>query len=293
MRYWKLVLVVLMIVFLLAGCGKREASSGIKNPYLGQKPPGMIPEIFAPGIVSTDKHLEFGCTWSPDGKQFLFTRREGEHSYNTIMTCNWTESGWTKPEAVAISDSFPKMSPRFFPDGQTMVYTAWRPPGQGIVEGSPFSLWITEKKHGRWEIPKFFKSWFSMSVARSGSFYFHDIKGIGILLKEDCGYGEPDILGEEINTGNFDQHPFVSPDERFFLFDSHRPGGYGDADLYVAFNIDNQKKYRVVNLGEKINTFKSEFCPVLSPDGKYLFYTSDEDIFWVDVRKFIKGHQIK
>ena len=25
----------------------------LKGPYLGQKPPGMNPEIFAPGIIST------------------------------------------------------------------------------------------------------------------------------------------------------------------------------------------------------------------------------------------------
>jgi hypothetical protein len=26
----------------------------LKGPYLGQKPPGMIPEIFAPGFISTE-----------------------------------------------------------------------------------------------------------------------------------------------------------------------------------------------------------------------------------------------
>ena len=28
--------------------------------YLNQKPPGLTPEIFAPGIISTDKEYEFG-----------------------------------------------------------------------------------------------------------------------------------------------------------------------------------------------------------------------------------------
>ena len=27
----------------------------LKGPYIGQKPPGMTPEIFAPGIISTEK----------------------------------------------------------------------------------------------------------------------------------------------------------------------------------------------------------------------------------------------
>ena len=123
-----------------------------------------------------------------------------------------------------------------------------------------------------------------MSVAANRSIYFHSEKGIGIAIAGNGNDPEPDILGGEINTGNFDQHPFVSPDERFFLFDSPRPGGFGDADVYVAFRIDDQKKYRVVNLGDKVNSPKGEFCPVLSPDGKYLFYTSAEDIYWVDIK---------
>jgi len=27
----------------------------LKGPYLGQKAPGMTPEIFAPGVISTEK----------------------------------------------------------------------------------------------------------------------------------------------------------------------------------------------------------------------------------------------
>jgi hypothetical protein len=123
-----------------------------------------------------------------------------------------------------------------------------------------------------------------MSVSGSGDIYCHGEKGIGISKEENGRYQKPVILGEEINTGHFDQHPFVSPNEDFFLFDSHRPGGFGDADLYAAFPRGRKKGYRVVNLGESINTPKAEFCPVLSPDGKFLFYTSGEDIYWVDAK---------
>ena len=43
------------------------------GPYLGQKPPGDKPEIFAPGIVSTAGH-EFGSSFSPDGRYLFFSR---------------------------------------------------------------------------------------------------------------------------------------------------------------------------------------------------------------------------
>ena len=43
----------------------------IKNPYLGQKPPGLRPLPFAPGIVSTDLY-EVNSAFTPDMKAFYF-----------------------------------------------------------------------------------------------------------------------------------------------------------------------------------------------------------------------------
>jgi Tol biopolymer transport system component len=39
-------------------------------------------------------------------------------------------------------------------------------------------------------------------------------------------------------------------------------------------------------MGEKINSSTSDYTPMLSPDGKYLFFTSGrsgvDDIYWID-----------
>jgi Tol biopolymer transport system component len=281
-------ILVLFISTLLAFAQENKTDKSdfpiLTGPYLGQKPPGMIPEIFAPGLVSTKDHLEFGCTWSPDGKEFYFTRRGGEYLYNTLIVCRWNDSLWTEPEVVTFSDPYPKMNPRFFPGGSKLVYTAWRPPKQDAKESSPFSLWITEKSNGKWNDPESFQPWFSMSVSNDGTIYFHSDSGIGIAKEENGNYQETDILGNKINTGNFDQHPYVSSNGSYFVFDSHRPGGYGDADLYVAFRDKKNAWQIVLNLGEYINNDKPNFSPVLSPDGKYLFYTNDEDIYWVSTQ---------
>ncbi len=41
-------------------------------------------------------------------------------------------------------------------------------------------------------------------------------------------------------------------------------------------------------MGEKINSKKTEYCPIFSPDGKYFFFTSTRDgngnIYWVDAK---------
>ncbi len=63
----------------------------------GQKPPGLNPEIFAPGIVST-KHKEHSTlAFSPDGKYLFFTRYDE----------NWNEDiYWV--DAKIIEDLKPK-----------------------------------------------------------------------------------------------------------------------------------------------------------------------------------------
>ena len=42
-------------------------------PYFGQPVPGLTPERFAPGVVSTDT-IELNGVFTPDGREFFFTR---------------------------------------------------------------------------------------------------------------------------------------------------------------------------------------------------------------------------
>lgn len=43
----------------------------LTGPYMGQKPPGMTPELFAPEIISREDTREFAITFSPDGREFF------------------------------------------------------------------------------------------------------------------------------------------------------------------------------------------------------------------------------
>ncbi len=60
MRNLIIKLSVLLSVIFLSACKtensntKKYDSLTIKNPYLGQKPPGLTPIPFAPGLVSTE-----------------------------------------------------------------------------------------------------------------------------------------------------------------------------------------------------------------------------------------------
>jgi hypothetical protein len=84
----------------------------LKGPYLGQKPPGMTPEIFAPGIISTKKN-ELNSVFSPKGDEFFFaicTSTREEHKKGIylyiIMYTKQINGVWTKPETASFPGKY-------------------------------------------------------------------------------------------------------------------------------------------------------------------------------------------
>jgi len=81
------------------------------------------------------------------------------------------------------------------------------------------------------------------------------------------------------------EREFIAPDESYILFDSTRPGGQGgEGDLYVCFRKPDGSWSEAMNLGDAVNTNGITFCPSVSPDGHYVFYTANLDIYWVSAR---------
>ncbi len=53
----------------------------LKGPYLGQKPPGKTPELFAPDIISVDENFEHSAAvFSPDGKEVFWCTNVNAHT---------------------------------------------------------------------------------------------------------------------------------------------------------------------------------------------------------------------
>ncbi|MBG6129007.1 hypothetical protein IWQ47_000301 [Aquimarina sp. EL_43] len=91
-------------------------------------------------------------------------------------------------------------------------------------------------------------------------------------------------LGDSINTSNYEADVFVDPEETYVIFCARRPEGLGRGDLYISFKNTDGTWTKSINMGEKINTKNHELCPFVSKDGKYFFYTSNQDIYWVSTK---------
>jgi Tol biopolymer transport system component len=111
-------------------------------------------------------------------------------------------------------------------------------------------------------------------------------------------YKKPENLGRAINTEANEGDVCVAPDESFLIVSSSgRPDSYGKGDLYISIRQKDGSWSYAENMGETINSSETEYCPMLSPDGKYLFFTSRKsgngDIYWVDARSIQNLRQKK
>ncbi|WP_306016283.1 hypothetical protein [Oceanicaulis sp. MMSF_3324] len=253
------------------------------EPYLGQEPPGAEPVAFAPGLVSSPGY-EYGVTISPDMDAFYFIQgREDGEGQNFVVVRPGPE-GWT-PEVISARVGQPFVSP----DGETLHL------------GRRF---MTRKESGWSDIQTLgahFEDYAIMrlTASRSGTYIFDEIgssDGDGLIRISRLVDGErqtPVPLGPAINTGRFNAHPFIAPDESYILFDGRREHGEGHSDIYVSFRQSDGEWGEAINLGAPVNTQAWEASASVSPDGRYLFFhrmvsegeqagLPNVDIMWVD-----------
>ena len=273
-----------------------------QGPYFGQTPPGTTPQIFAPGIVSTPAH-EFSCSFTPDGKEFYFTRSESQQSSTLIMVSKCVDGVWTPPAPAAFNDTSSgrpaggmSFEPVVTPDGRRLYFSSDRPfPGQSGPGGPPMlNIWYVEREGGHWSEPKFPGPPFNpmktmlISMTRTGTIYTADISGgmakdrIARTRLKDGAYQPLEVLGAPINVGPINRYPHVAPDESYLIFERREaPGGAGG--LYISFKgrDGTWEEPRRVDLGPL-----NAGLGMVSPDGKYLFFTAGEgwkgDIYWVE-----------
>ncbi len=85
---------------------------------------------------------------------------------------------------------------------------------------------------------------------------------------------ETDNIGANINSPYRDETPAIGPDGTLY-FSSNRPGGMGGTDIWFCrYNRSTGTWDQAENAGAAINTADDELAPTVSPDGKFLVFTS-------------------
>ncbi|MBW1299002.1 hypothetical protein [Aquimarina litoralis] len=294
--YYILILVTIPILYACQNKSSSKESEKLKrttknndtgltmeNPYLGQKPPGLIPEPFAPGLVTTS-NWEVCGTFTPDMKSFYFIRDHGPDTDMEFVVFEYKNKSWQE-RVVSKRVGQPFISP----DGKTMHL------GRRYKERT---------ENGEWsEIKKLDTAFQEIKIMRlttssKGMYVFDEIgmpDGDGVIRYSRLINGKretPKDFGKQINTGKMNAHPFIAPDESYLIWDGRREDGYGHSDIYISFKQEDGSWGEAINMGDQINTAAWEAGASVTPDGKYLIFNrnvgSDKyenvDVYWVDAQ---------
>jgi len=292
--------IIIFIMNVVSSHAQQNDFPVLKGPCLGQKPPGKTPEIFAPGIVSTKKYGEVRCVFSSDGRKCYFVRRDKTKA--KIMVTKMIPDGWSSPEPVSFSCEFSDSFHVLTPDGEKMFFSSRRPlPGSS--KKNRRGIWFVQQKGDDWSEPQYFGRGSQVSISSKGSLYFRDPRYFEkdrILVRhmKDGQYGEPEMLPIGVDGGGRPGHPWIAPDESYLLFDTFHREGQGKGifpDIYVCFRGKNGAWGKTINLGDSINKERHNLICTVSPDGRYLFYTDEGDIYWIfaEIIKELKPDEFK
>lgn len=281
-EYHIVFLSIVLLIFLSACNTKKDKpesndSSTEESLYLGLKPPGMTPELFAPDIVSTN-NLEIEGVFSPSMDEFYFTRQvKGEVPKTHAI--RYENGAWKKfmeePRSGEIFIST---------DNKTMYL------GNRYRERTT-SGWSAEKS-----LDPLFEQFSIMRLTASsiGTYVFDEREENGTIRHSRLKDGKREAskaFGKEINTGKMIGHPFIAPDESYIIWDSDREGGYGKVDLYISFRQESGSWGPAINMGKKINTKIDDAFGSITSDGNYFIFHRVElgeesyaKIFWVDAQ---------
>ncbi len=262
----------------------------LRGPYLGQPAPGDTARVFAPGIVSLPGTGDYACTWSPDGREFYFTRsvRDSSGVRQFIMTSRLERGGWTVPVPADFSAGPNAHEPHITADGRC-VYWGWFRPAPAGEPATPlaYGIYAADRGPRGWSEARYVGWGMFVSSTRAGDLYvtenvFHDGGVTGYLTKATLRDGR--FVGHQRITGAVDAlrprfqtlaHPCIAPDGSYLVFDVE-----GGSHLFVTFRGGDGSWGAPVDLSEH-GFARDAGIASISPDGKYLFFGLDGDLYWV------------
>lgn len=272
-----------LIFVILSGCTKKDDIAGFGGwPYLGQTPPGSTPQLFMPGLISTN-YIDHCIGFLREGRVCVFSIWEKGTYYMYEKDGRWTQPKKTPWQNEQGTTDFTAA-----PDGNTVYFQSRRLTSPDDNEHET-NIWKVEWTGEGWTEPvllpapanteEFSEAY--PSAAPDGTVYYftgsRPESGIGDIYCSrfvNGRYLEAERLPAPINTYYYEVDPFISPDGSYLLFGSDRPGGYGLFDLYISFLGEDGQWTNPYNAGPELNPFCIPTRMSITPEGKYFFFPS-------------------
>ncbi len=288
----KYVLLVFGILTII-NCSSTNKIQETKGPYLGEKPPGRVAKIFAPGIIS-DGMNNRDIAITPDGKEIYYCSSFGNFSYSKIFYVRQLDDGsWTTPEIASFCSSgeYYDIEPFISHDGEQLYFMSTRPDiKKGETKGGDQDIWVVDRVGDSWGTPynlgepvsSSMEEYFP-SLTKDGTIYFTRQKNgdpVGVIYRSklvDGKYSEPEKLPEQVNCGSNRFNAYVAPDESYVIVPAVWPEkSLGGIDYFITYRNEKDEWSDPILIENSVSTESDrEYSAALSTDGKYLFFMSD------------------
>lgn len=274
-----------------------------RDTYFGQNPPGLTPELFAPGVISLNGRFEGAVSFSPDLDEIYFAAySEGEET--SIYFSKLERDEWTPIKRANFTNGKKKeeMHPFVSSDGKRIYFTAL---------DSSFAdekIWYVNRLEDSWsdaiklDSPINDDLVFSPNQAKNGDLFYtniSDIRNIKTNYAPNKNGKYPEVQEVEIEFGH---HAFISPSQDYLLVSGRNQEDESrkDNDIYVYFKKQDGTWTKPINLSSTINSDFDEKSPRITPDGKYLFFGRSErdvepglsNVYWVSTEVIHKVRPI-
>ena len=281
---WRRVAVIALAVQAFAASGRAQAG---RFPSRSSRA-----ELFAPGVISTRDYERDGA-FTPDGQTFYFTKRTMWPGFSAICVSRLRGGRWTEPKVASFSGQYADLTPFVADDGTRIYFASQRPVG-GARAG--YQIWRAQRVGDTWADPEPLPAPINGRggvvapvVTRSGSLYFIRVADARLMVAvaRPGGWEDPMPVTDSASAaGTAEVGVYVDPDERYmFVAIAGRDdalhtaeGIYPRADLYVRERAGTHWG-PLRHLPSPINTGAEEESPTVSPDRKYLYFTSERGVF--------------
>ncbi len=263
---------------LLTTCQFSRKSKGSPVPY---EPTNLGDEI-------NTTNSEYLPSLTADESLLIYTQRI--HGQEDFYISKKVDGKWQKGKPMDdVNTDYNEGAQNISADGKFLVFTACdRRDGYGTCD-----LYFTEVSNGKWTKPANMgnrintRKWESQpSLSADGkALYFSSNREGGFgnndiyvsYCDEEGNWGEPQNLGDIINTKGHDQSPFIHHDGQTLYFMSDGHPGMGGHDLFYSRKEKDGSWSSPQNLGYPINTEADESTLVISLDGQTAFFATDRN----------------
>jgi hypothetical protein len=190
-----------------------------------------------------------GITFLPDTDIIVISKPTGEldklnKNQYSIFKLSFNENGsHSESKLDILSSEYTDYHPVISPDGKYLAFNSTRPNATSKVENGKTNIWISTIENGSIQTPNYV---------------------------------------ETINSDFNDSYPSFTIDNRIY-FNSDRPGGKGNMDIYVSDLINGQ--WQKPMLIEELNSVHSENDLVVDPEERFIIFnryiskTNEIDLF--------------